>query len=117
MEFFHTIRKYRSFADGLVNGSSRPLLPFEVGPMDGHKARESGPPLEASLRQLKAGATPQSRFASPPKQEGGFRAAHFASGNSVRRVISISDLDCSDARDLVQSRRQPPNRPRATDFD
>jgi hypothetical protein len=26
------------------------------------------------LRQLiKAGATPQSRFASPPKQEGGFR--------------------------------------------
>jgi hypothetical protein len=87
-------------------------------PYGRHKARESGPPLEASLRQLiKAGATPQSRSRTPPKQEGGFRAAHFASGNSVRCVISISDLDCSDARYLVQSRRQPPDRPRATDFD
>jgi hypothetical protein len=40
-----------------------------------------------------------------------------SAGRSVRRVISISDADRSDARDLVQSRGQPPDRPRAADFD
>jgi hypothetical protein len=173
------MRKYRSFTDGLINGSSRPLLPFEVGPMDGTKREKavlrwrrrcansskrarrrnrgrvphrnkrgwiparSATPSTALVPQRKVGfpipnaslllgfqGTKTARrggisspfsdaggCTSPQNSGGGFRAAHFASGNSVRCVISISDLDCSDARYLVQSRRQPPDRPRATDFD
>ena len=40
------MRKQRSFADDLVKGSNRPLLPFEIGPVNEREARESGRPLE-----------------------------------------------------------------------
>jgi hypothetical protein len=36
------MRKYRPFADGLVNWSTRPLAALQVRPMNGQNARESG---------------------------------------------------------------------------
>jgi len=41
----------------------------------------------------------------------------FVARRLVRGVIAISDADRSDARDLIQSRGQPTNRPCASDID
>jgi hypothetical protein len=40
----------------------------------------------------------------------------FVARRLVRCVIAISDADRSDARDLIQSRGELPDRPRAADF-
>jgi hypothetical protein len=41
------MRKYRSFLCALATAQLDPELPFEIGPMNGREARESGLRLKA----------------------------------------------------------------------
>jgi len=98
-------------ADALVLARLKmPGLPDEADPLIGPIGPKGDPcligPLKRAIRR-ESGRRPKV-WVWP---------ALLLWGSSVRREVSISDANRCDARDLSQSRGQPPDGPRAPDFD